>query len=221
LPAISNNNIWMPEEMQPKGARMKCPELDLTLVFDAYRLCLDQNPADAECPFVNISKYAFDTVVSKFDIRRTTRLGNRERYIIPTDSVEDAEVLSVKRAPLDNWPALNSDIMKPKSYDVTSVLENEDCSQGVRFSIRPIFRVEAPLTLDRRLTIAPHLLAKGQREALIDQIKRRKQREREPLSGLGIDIDYWWLNPEETAIERFLESSGKQIKELLNSFLGR
>lgn len=220
LPSISNEHIWMPEEMQPKGARMKCPELDLILVFDAYRLCLDQNPADVECPFENISKYAFGTVVSKFDIRKTTRLGNRKRYILPTDSVEDAETLSVKRAPLDNWPKLDSDDMEPKSYNVTSVLESEDRSRGVRFSIGPTFKVEAPLRLDKRLTIAPHLLDKGQREALLNQIKRQKQREKDPLAGLVIDIDYWLLNPEETAIERFLESSEKQIEELLNSFLG-
>jgi len=181
---------------------------------------LDQNPVDVECPFDNISKYAFNTVISKFDIRKTTRLGNRKRYILPTDSVEDAETLSVKRAPLDNWPKLDSDDMKPKSYNVTSVLESEDRSRGVRFAIGPTFKVEAPLTLDKRLTIAPHLLDKGQREALLNQIKRQKQREKDPLAGLVIDIDCWLLNPEETAIERFLERSEKQIEELLNSFLG-
>ncbi len=219
LPSKSNNKVWMTEEMQPTGARMKCPELELTLVFDTYRLCLDHNPADIECPFENISRYVFDTVVSKFDIRKTTRLGNRKRYILPTDSVEDAETLSVKKTPLDNWPAISSGEMKPKSCDVTSVFENEELSRGVRFSIMPTYKVETPLTIDKRLTIPPHLLEIGQREALISQLKRQKQREKEPLAGLLIDIDYWWLNPEETNIEQFLENSEAKIEELLNSFL--
>jgi len=219
LPSISNNSVWMPEEMQPKGARMKCPELDLILVFDTYRLCLEQNPADVECPFTKISKYAYDTVSSKFDIRKTTRLGNRKLFILPTDSLDEAEALSVKRAPLDNWLVLNSDDMKPKNYEVASVLENENRSRGVRFSISLFLKIEAPISIDKRLTIPPHLLDKGQREALINQLKRQKQREKEPLAGLLIDIDYWWLNPEETNIEQFLENSESKIEELLNSFL--
>jgi hypothetical protein len=219
LPAISNNSVWMPEEMQPKGARMKCPELDITLVFDTSRLCLDQNPADVECPFENISKYAFDTVVSKFDIRKITRLGNRQRYILPTDSVEKAEALSVKKAPSNNWPVPELNNMKPQRCEAETVFESADHSAGVRFSIGPAFRVEAPLKLDKRLTMVPHLLKEGQREALISQMKRQKQREKAPLAGLVIDIDYWWLNPEETSVEKFLESSNGQIKGLLKSFL--
>jgi hypothetical protein len=219
LPKISKNSIWMPEEMRPLGARMKCPDMDLALIFDASRLCLDQDPAGVECPFASISKYAFDTIVSKFDIRKTTRLGNRKRYVLPADSIEGAEALSVKRAPLDNWPPMSSGELEPKSYDVTSVLENKERSRGIRFSISPIFKVEAPLTLDRRLTMAPHLLEKGQREALIAQLKRQKQREKEPLAGLSIDIDYWWLNPEKTSIEEFLDISKTQIEESLEAFL--
>ena len=220
LPAISNNSLWMPEEMQPIGAKMKCPELDLTLVFDASRLCLDQNPADVDSPFEDISKYAFDTVVSKFDIRKTTRLGNRRRYILPTDSVEDAEALSVKKAPFDNWPISELNDMRPQRCEVESVWESADHLTGLRFSIGPAFRVEAPLKLDERLTMAPHLLDRGQEEALLNQIKRQKQREKDPLAGLVIDIDDWWLNPEEAKIEVFIESSKKQIKDLLKSFLG-
>jgi len=219
LPKISTNSIWMPEEMRPQGARMKCPDMNLTLVFDAYRLCLDQNPADMDCPFADISKYSFDTVISKFDIRETTRLGNRKRYLLPADSIEAAETLSVKKAPLHNWPPVSSDEMVPKSCDVTSVLENKDRSKGLRFSISPTFKVEAPIALDPRLTMSPHLLKEGQREALIGQLKRQKQREKDPLAGLTIDIDYWWLNPEETNVGEFLDVSKKQIEDALNSFL--
>ena len=221
LPKISTNSIWMPEDMRPQGARMKCPDMNLTLVFDAYRLCLDQNPADVDCPFADISKYSFDTVISKFDIRETTRLGNRRRYILPTDSIEAAEALSVKRAPLHDWLPVTSDEMMPKSCDITSVLENKERSKGLRFSISPTFKVEAPLTLDLRLSMSPHLLKEGQREALIGQLKRQKQREKDPLAGLSIDIDHWWANPEKTDIGEFLDVSRMQIENALDSFLER
>jgi len=109
--------------------------------------------------------------------------------------------------------------MTPRSYDLTSVLENKERSEGLRFSISPTFKIDAPLALDPRLTMAPRLLKEGQREALIGQLKRKKQRERDPLAGLSIDVDYWWLNPEETAIEEFLDISEKQIEESTKAFL--
>lgn len=218
LPAITNNSVWMPEEMRPTGARIKCPDIDVTIVFDTSRLCVDQNPADTECPFKEISKYTFDTVVSKFDIGKITRLGHRQRYILPTDSVEQAEALSVKKTPSDNWPVSELNDMKPRSCDVASVWENADRSRGMRFSIGPMFKVEAPLTLDKRLTVAPHLLKEGQREALISQLRRQKQRETEPLAGLAIDVDYWWIKPEEADIGKFLAASTEQIEALRKSF---
>jgi hypothetical protein len=217
LPAISNNKIWMPEEMVPTGARMKCPELEITLVFDAYRLCIDQNPADTPCPFEKISQYTFATLCSKFEINKITRFGNRKRYIIATDSIEQAEALSVKEAPFDNWPVSELEDLKPRSCEVANVFENADRTKGVRFSVAPIFKIEAPLSLDKRLTMPPHLLDKGQREALINQIKLHKQREKEPLAGLQIDIDYWFLNPEKVGVEDFLNTSQKNIDKLIES----
>lgn len=219
LPAKSNNSIWMPEEMRPTGARMKCPDLELTLTFDAYRLCLDQNPADVKCPFEDIGKYALDNVMSKFDIRKATRLGHRQLHILATDSIEDADNQSVKRAPFDNWLNPGVSDIKHKKSQVLVVWENDDRSKGVNFSMASAQKMEAPLRIDERLKKASHLLASGQREALIAQLKRQKQREKEPVAGLMIDIDYWWLSPEEPNIEEFFSSSNEQIQCLIKSFL--
>jgi hypothetical protein len=65
LPSITENKIWMTAEMQPTGARIKCPELDITVVFDTYRLCIDQNPVDKESLLEKISDYIWSTLVSK------------------------------------------------------------------------------------------------------------------------------------------------------------
>jgi len=220
LPAKSNNSIWMPEEMRPTGARMKCPDLDLTLVFDTYRLCLDQNPSDVECPFEDISKYALDTVMSKFDIRKATRLGHRQLYILATDSIEDAEGLSIQFAPFDNWLGHGPNDFKPQRIDVVNVWKNEDHSKGIKFSMASAYKIEAPLRIDERLKKAPHLLKERQKEALIAQLKRQKQREEAPVAGLMIDIDYWWMNPEELKIEEFFINSNEQMQRLIKSFLG-
>lgn len=219
LPKISNEHVWMPEEMQPKGARMKCPELDLVLAFDTYRLCLDQNPAEKECPFEEIAKYTFDTVVAKFDIRETRRFGNRQVYILPTDSVEEAERLSLKRVPLGDWPLVGGDDLTARRREATIVMESEDKSVGVRFAVNPAFKMEAPMQIDARLKMAPHLLKEGQREALLAQLKRQKQREESPLAGLMLDMDYWWTAPEKPDVSKFFSDSTKKIAALLRAFM--
>jgi len=219
LPKISNDHVWMPEEMQPKGARMKCPELDLVLAFDTYRLCLDQNPAEKECPFEEIAKYAFETVVAKFDIRETRRFGNRQLYILPTDSVEEAERLSLKKVPLSDWPVGGENGLKAHSCEATIVMENEDKTVSVRFAVKPAFKIEAPVQIDARLKMPPHLLDTGQREALLGQLKRQKQREETPLAGLMLDMDYWWTAPEKPDVSKFLSDSTKKITALLKAFV--
>jgi hypothetical protein len=217
LPKTSNDHVWMPEEMQPKGARMKCPELDLVLAFDTYRLCLDQNPAEKECPFEEIAKYAFETVVAKFDIRETRRFGNRQVYVLPTDSVEEAERLSLKKLPLSDWPLGGGEDLKARKCEAVSVMENADRSAGVRFAISPVAKAEAPIQLDARLTMAPHLLPKGQREALLAQLERQKRREKSPLAGLMVDIDYWWISPEMADVSAFITKSNEKIQTLLKA----
>jgi len=220
LPTISDNKIWMPEQMAPTGARMKCPDLDLTLVFDASRLCLDQNPANILCPFKEIAQYAFDTITAKFGIQTLTRFGNRQRFILAADSVEDAASLSLKLTPLNDWPISELEDMSHQSYDATCVLENADRSKGVRFSTASIYRIDAPQRIDERLKKPSHLLEKGQREALLTQLKRAKQRQEDPTAGLEVDIDYWWTNPEETRTETFYEKSREAISNLMKNFCG-
>lgn len=220
LPGVTDNRVWMPQEMVPTGARIKCPELDITLTFDAYRLCVDQNPVDVECPFDLISKYALDTVVTKFIIQKVTRLGNRVLHTLPTDSIEEADGLSLKKTPSDNWLEPESKDLKPRSCNITTLFESKDRSKGIRFSVGPMFKVEAPLQLDERLKKPPHMLPIGQRKALLDQLRRQKQKSEAPIAGLLIDVDCWWLNPEEADVKTFFEFSAKQVDELINSFLG-
>jgi len=219
LPKVSGGAIWMPEEMAPKGARMKCPKHELTLVFDAARLGLDQNPADEPCPFSDIADYAFQTIKSKFDIADVVRLGRRKLFIRPTDSVDDAEALSVRKAPFKEWPKVKDDHLALRTCDITVDLEYPDRAKGVRFAISAVHRPEAPFTLDDRLRVAPHLLAQGQREALLEQLKRRKQREASPVAGLLIDVDYWVVRPDSVDIRQFLNNAEEEIEYVLESFV--
>jgi hypothetical protein len=217
LPAVSDGHVWMPEEMQPKGARMKCPALDLTLVFDAYRFCLDQNPVDVDCRFEEISAYALDTVVSKFDIREFARLGARKVAIIPSDSIDQADDLSVQQIPLNGWITDDLGELTSRAHEAVIAFESDDRMEGIRLAMKPAAKIDAPQEIDRRLTIAPHLLDKGQREALLGQLKRQKLRHQDPLAGLIVDVDYWQAKPEDLKIEEFFIAAEKKIHALVES----
>ena len=220
LPEVSNHAMWMPQEMTPTGARIKCPECDLVVVFDTAKLCIDQNPADVECPFIEIAKYILTTLVSKFDIHRISRFGNRRKLVLPADSIEEAEALSVAKAPNHAWPTAELDGMKPRMCDATTTLETEDRSKGIRFCIEVIYRIEAPVHLDPLLLRPPHLLKVDQHKVLLDQMKRQAQREKSPVAGLQLDIDYWWLNPDEPDADVFLRDSDVRMTQMVDSFMG-
>jgi len=220
LPEISNGRVWMPEQMVPVGARIKCPELDIIVAFDTYRLCVDQNPVDTECDFVGISEYTHNTIVSKFEIKTINRLGHRQIYAIGTDSIEEAESLTLKKIPINNWPVKDLDGLTNKARNVKLEFANDDNTKGFRFAVKPFFKREAPVAIDERLNMPPHLLKEKQREVLLDQLRRHKRRETDPDAGILADIDYWWLNPQKVDVGAFVTDAQGIISKILEKFVG-
>ncbi len=205
---------WMPDEIAPSGARLKCPDLDTMVYFDSARLVVDQNPASGTDEFPRICQYVWSTIKGRFDLRDIVRVGYRSFYMVATDSIDEAEALSVKMSPFGEWVrSLNEEAT---ACEATCVYENAERSAGYRLSLRPSFRVEAPLQIDPRLQTPPRLLAQGQREALQSQRQRRAQREKEPLAGLLIDIDHYTIRPETLDADGFIDASRKRSEEIVS-----
>lgn len=219
LPTITQST-WMPEEIAPAGARLKCPELDLLIFFDTSSLVVDQNPTDIECDFGEISRTVLATISARFDLRIFVRFGLRQFFMLGTDSVEDAEKLSVSRAPFKDWPVPTASEMRPKTVEIISLFENEQ-GQGYRFSVRPRHEVDAPLSIDDRLKTPSRLLPSGQSAALLNQLKRRKQRQESPIAGLSIDVDYYWVRPVKPDAEQFFRLGTAEVDTFIQHWLAR
>lgn len=190
--------IWMTSEVSPKSARLKCPELDMVLVFDARRMVLDQNPVgDANCDFVGLAQDALATLKGRFDLRSMNRFGSRRTKVIAAGSIDEAEKLSVKWCPVRDWRASLPDALKPREYDCVASFEADDRSKGVRITVKPYAAVGTELTLDDRLRLPPHHLPAKQREALVEQLRRARRRQQDPEAGLLLDIDYYRMWPTE------------------------
>lgn len=212
--AEETNHPWMPQETAPAGARIICPELNLAIAFHSERLVVDCNPiGDRFCDFDAIAVTTLATITGRFDLRDWRRFGSRHVDVLGTDSIDEAEALSLKYAPSSDWRVPGSDEsgFTARQYSSTYIFELPDRSKGASVRTGPFHRMWAPAQLDERLKSPPHLLPKGQREALLDQLKRAKQREQSPEAGFVIDVDYYWVwPPQEAKVKDFLREAKQE-----------
>ncbi len=217
--------VWLPTEMVPTGARMQCPELDVHIVFNAYTLVVDQNPVgDVECDFDKIALAALSTLVARFDLQKIRRFGARRLKILPveSDSIDGADALSVQLFPVKDWRKDRVQELTLRAVFGTSVFELPDRSKGIRIETKPFAKIGADLKIDERLKVPPHLLHTKQREALVEQLKRAKQRQHDPEAGLSIDIDYYWVwPPKEASPDDFLTEAQQEADRLETDFLSK
>ena len=161
--------LWMTGDIAPKGATLKCPALDLTVVFDAHKLVVEQSLAEPAYDLDILAKTIVGVLRARFDIGPFDRLGNRVILVFPADAVEEAEAMSTGRSPSAEFPH-TPDGLKPCSSTVTNVFESEDHTKGVRFHMAPSHRIEAKLELDPRLASHPRQQHHDQREALLERV---------------------------------------------------
>ena len=216
--------VWLPEEMAPTGARLICPQLEITLVLNARHLIVDQTPVpDVQCDFDAIAETSLAMILGRLEIRELNRFGGRRVSVLPTSSIDEAEGLSVRQIPVGEWYKgwlSASGGFERRAFDMRCVFELPDRSRGIRLKVGPFWKAGTEWKLDERLKSPPHLLPSGQREALMDQMKLRKQRQTDPEAGLVIDIDYYWVWPSGDAIvSDFLKSAWTEIDRLEKEFL--
>jgi hypothetical protein len=204
LLAKETGKLWMTGEARPTGAVLKCPELEAVVVIDAKHLVVEQNPIALAFDFQSVCRTIWAVVETRLGITEVSRAGSRRKFVIPTDTVEQAEKLAVRYAPVSNWPSLGRTDLKRRNAEVSCIIESDDRKHGVRVTLSAQYRLGTPLQLDERLRLPPHLLATGQHDALIGQLKRRKEQQKDPDAGLLIDIDIYDVYPSKFKIEDFV-----------------
>jgi hypothetical protein len=187
--------VWMTDQILPTGAALKCPDLDIVVTFDAARLLVQQEPQNESAAFADIAGLILSTLTGRFDLRNFTRYGSRRFYTIATDSVDEAEDLSLRLAPFSKWVGPPSEVFASRSAEAVTVMENPETHEGFRLSIQPMAAFVAPERIDPRLNIPARKMPEGQKTALLQQLQRQKQREKEPLAGVTVDIDYYRDDP--------------------------
>lgn len=211
-------HVWMPAEMVPTGARLECPELDINIVFSTYNLVVDQNPVSpTTCDFSGIASTTLANLVGRFDLRKMRRFGARRIAVLPVkyDSFEEAQRLSLKLAPVEDWRKGLTSPLAPLTCELASVFELPDGSKGVRVATEPYAKIGAEVKPDQRLKLPPHHFPREQRKALLEQLRRAKAREQDPEAGVSIDIDYYWMwPPVDAKVADFLSEAWEESDRL-------
>lgn len=221
LPDVTGR-VWMPEEIVPSGAKLKCPELDVVMVFDSTRLIVDHDPADVDFDFPDLCATAYSVISARFDLSTVVRMGCRRFFMAPADSAELAAKLSIQLAPPPPSLGLDATRYPLKSADVTTyTFESDNQEEGYRVAVSPQVNPGAPDVIDQRLLSPTRLLPSGQKEALLAQLQRRKQREKHPTAGVMIDIDYYWTRPPKADLKSFFERAMPGTQRLADQYANR
>ena len=195
---------WWPDEMTPTRAKISCPALDIVVSFDAYRMNVESTSNVEGVDFPDICQLVLSTIVNRFDLQSFTRLGYRRIFGVIADSIEDADKLSAKHSPCSNWPQGIPSGFSLVSSEVANVFEDTERSRGWRLSLGPSNKPDAPLQVDERLKLPARYLATGQREALLERLKRQRANSKDPLACLKIDIDFYIFRPDEPDPKEFI-----------------
>jgi hypothetical protein len=218
--SATSKSIRMTDETKPTGARMKCPEMECVLVINSGQLILESSSPEEQPAYESIAQRAMETVVARFDLRELTRWGYRRTDLLIVDTMDGADQSALQVAKPTSWANLVEGV---PLVDCDMVLRYEvpDKSSGYRIVTSSLVRFDAPIEIDERLKVPPHTLPKGQREALIAQVKRQQQRASDPQAGVSIDVDHFVLRPRDRSLSEFVGSSRVKAKELVAAIAKR
>ncbi|MCY2953830.1 MAG: hypothetical protein NTU53_17925 [Planctomycetota bacterium] len=221
LLAAETGKVWMPDEVAPKGAKIKCPELDLAVAFDSARMAVIQTPGEIDCPFDVVASLVLSTLVGRLDLRDMTRFGARFIRILGADSAEDAGALAARLAPIQDWPIPTGDGFTVTDCEASVVCDSADGSHGYRYQVRSVAKAESPIEIDDRLKMQPRFLPKDQNKVLLEQLRRRRQRAQDPVAGVLLDYDYYAVRPQKLTPREFLDRAKGLEERILDAIMKR
>ena len=202
--------LWMPNEMAPTGARLICPELETNVVFDASHMAVDHRriqDTEAEYDFAELAEVVYATILGRLGLKTMIRFGRRELKIMGTDSVEQAEHLSLAYGSAVP-PLPDAAEFEPQSAERVTVYEVPGEEKGIRIATQPWSKGGADEKPDARLSRPSRLLPRGQHDALIKRIRRRQKRKTDPDAGVLLDVDFYQIHPPNDAkIRSFLDEA--------------
>lgn len=202
---------WIAGEAAPTGGRMVNTTENMLFSFNSSKLDLSQHYADINDykNFVNYSIKFFDLVSKNLGLKEYLRFGLRYWFLYPVDSAQiGRELLHKSHLFGDDKNVEGIFGKKVKDKSVVIVLEEE--GKGARISLALALNKGVDTEIEQSTptpTIPPHKLPRGQKEAVIKQLKKSKKSAEDPDVAILLDIDNYINCPQAEHMDVFIKES--------------
>ncbi len=182
------------------------------MIFNCSSVKLDLAQYDKKnldfSSFFNNAVATFDIVSKNLGIREFVRFGLRYWFFYPVASMEEGrKILSANK-----FFNISTDIekifgkpMKDRSFVV--ILDKDNFGHRISLNLVHKEGVDLEKPADAFLTTAPHKLPKGQKEALLAQLDKKKRDEERPDVAILVDIDNYKDSPKGDELKDFIKIS--------------
>jgi hypothetical protein len=204
-------------EPTPQGTTLYNLHTNTQLAFSSVSasLSLDKSSSDEfideeeKAAFKEQVEASLGLVLGELEVTEFRRIGYREHHYFSFDSKEESEKWLVDLGLMTVAPELHQAFQaKLEGLGVAFVLEGEDCRY--RVALNGIERSAQIPIGETTLTIRASAMPKNQRHVLIDQLKKKRQRQINSAFAVLLDIDAYLLEPEELNLAEFVEEHGQQ-----------
>lgn len=210
---------WVPIEITPSRGSLVNLSKDISFNFNSYKLDASQDDPKKTAEFVEQVAPLVDIVCKNLSLSEFIRIGVRFYYLLPTDSMENAE----KMVQQTNFVNIAQKLIEACGSNITAqkhivIFENEN--EGRRIEFGAVRREEGRIP-PQLISADPKVLPKGQREALLKKLQETKRYAEDPRFALQLDIDNFEREPESFNVRAFIERHEEFIREKLFPLLGR
>jgi hypothetical protein len=164
--------------------------------------------------FIEQAGDTLETVVDELEVTELTRVGYREQYHFPVESKEEAEKWIGELGLFSVSPNLLQAFQATlETLGVALVVRGQECSY--RIAVNGIERPAQIPVGDSSVVVRETATSKKQRKALLEAMKKQRQRQINSAFAVILDIDAFLLEPAECDLADFI---GKRTRTNLAMF---
>jgi hypothetical protein len=201
---------WSAREATITGCQMENQSEKMIFNCSSVKLDLAQydNKTLDTASFLTCSTAMVDIVSKNLGIKDYVRFGLRYWFFYPIDSMKTGrKILSTNKFLNVSSEVESMFNKKIKDRSFVVILEEEGFGHRIALSLVHKEGVDVEKEPEAFLTTAPHKLPKGQKEALLAQIEKRKLQAERPDVAILLDIDNYRMNPKMEDLEGFIKTS--------------
>lgn len=201
---------WIAGEAVPTGGYMVNEAENMFFTFNSSKLDIAQHYADISNykNFIDYSYKFFDIAKKNLGLKEYSRFGLRYWFLSPVDSAEKGRKL-LHKSHIFRENKEVEDIFGKKVKDKSSVIVLEEEGKGIRISLALALKKGMDVKIEESVPMStrPHELPRGQKEALMKQLKEIKKKKEDPDVAILLDIDNYINNPQAECLNNFIGES--------------